>query len=200
MSAYREIRAQYDASTITVYQAFNSAIADAALEAQRFTAPFSLNRMTWIKPSFLWMMERSGWGAKPNQERVLAIRLARKSWERALSLGVLSSFDPSIHASPDEWRRRFANAEVHVQWDPERSIRGRKLEFRTIQVGIGRTQIGNYVSSWVQSIEDVSPLVGKLRAMRIAGKHTEAKRLLPVERVYEVPAEIGRPLGVEPGD
>ncbi|WP_141653813.1 DUF4291 family protein, partial [Erwinia billingiae] len=26
--------------------------------------PFSMTRMTWIKPSFLWMMYRSGWGMK----------------------------------------------------------------------------------------------------------------------------------------
>ncbi|WP_422570328.1 DUF4291 family protein, partial [Erwinia billingiae] len=29
--------------------------------------------MTWIKPSFLWMMYRSGWGMKdPGQKRILA--------------------------------------------------------------------------------------------------------------------------------
>jgi hypothetical protein len=39
-----------------VYPAF----AEAAVAAQRFVNPFSLSRMTWIKPSFLWMMHRSG--------------------------------------------------------------------------------------------------------------------------------------------
>lgn len=46
----REIRADYDASTIVVYQAYRKEIALAALAAGRFVAPFSLNRMTWIKP------------------------------------------------------------------------------------------------------------------------------------------------------
>jgi len=26
-----------------------------------------MNRMTWIKPNFLWMMYRSGWASKKNQ-------------------------------------------------------------------------------------------------------------------------------------
>ena len=35
MPEYREIRADFDRTTIVVYQAFNDAIADAALAAQR---------------------------------------------------------------------------------------------------------------------------------------------------------------------
>merc|ERR1711963_806137 len=31
--------------------------------------------MTWIKPSFAWMMYRSGYGRKPNQTNVLKIKL-----------------------------------------------------------------------------------------------------------------------------
>ncbi len=68
MAAFREIRADYDRETIVVYQAYSQAIATAAIRAGRFVPPFSFGRMTWIKPSFLWLMERSNWGAKPNQE------------------------------------------------------------------------------------------------------------------------------------
>lgn len=53
-----EIRADYDAETIVVYQAYPRAIARPALEAQRFVAPFSFGRMTWCKPSFLWLTVR----------------------------------------------------------------------------------------------------------------------------------------------
>ena len=53
-----EIRANSDRDTITVYQANSPAIADAALNAGRFVPPFSLHRMTWIMPSFLWLMHR----------------------------------------------------------------------------------------------------------------------------------------------
>jgi Domain of unknown function (DUF4291) len=72
-----EIRADYDDRSIIVYQAYRKEIALPAIQNQRFVAPFSLERMTWIKPSFLWMMERCNWGLKPDQEMVLAIRITR---------------------------------------------------------------------------------------------------------------------------
>lgn len=74
---FRQVRAVHDDETITVYQAYNPEIAEAAVRAGRFVPPFSLNRMTWIKPSFLWMMYRCGWATKPGQERVLAVRITR---------------------------------------------------------------------------------------------------------------------------
>ncbi len=54
----RQVRAVFDAESILVYQAYGHEIADAALAAGTFVAPFNMNRMTWIKPSFLWMMYR----------------------------------------------------------------------------------------------------------------------------------------------
>ena len=127
MAAEREIRADFDRDTITVYQAYPPAVADAALEAGRFVPPFSFRRMTWIKPSFLWLMHRSNWGLKSGQERVLAVRLKRSGWEKALSLAVHTTFVPGVFATPAEWAEQFAAAAVHLQWDPERSLRGAGL-------------------------------------------------------------------------
>jgi len=55
---YRQIRALYDDETITVYQAYSPSIALAAIEQQKLNASsdFKLGRMTWIKPSWCWMM------------------------------------------------------------------------------------------------------------------------------------------------
>ena len=177
MPENREIRADYDESTIVVYQAFREAIAAPAVAGQKFVPPFSLDRMTWIKPSFLWMMERSGWGTKPGQEHVLAVRITRIGWEDALNQAVLS--DQETDRAP-----------VRVQWDPERSIRGAKLPYRSIQVGLGRHIVRRYVEEWVREIRDVSDLVSRLRRLREAGEHGEAERLLPPERVYPVPPAI----------
>jgi len=59
----RKIRAFYTKDFIRVYQAYSDDIADSAIENGTFVSPpFSMTRMTWIKPSFLWMMYRSGWG------------------------------------------------------------------------------------------------------------------------------------------
>jgi hypothetical protein len=60
----RHILAQFDESTIVVYQAYRPAIGNFAASHGYFGGPFSLNRMSWIKPNFLWMMYRSGWGTK----------------------------------------------------------------------------------------------------------------------------------------
>ena len=55
----KEIFAQYDRQCIRVYQAYNPLIAKEAVLLQTFGKNFNVNRMTWIKPSFLWMMYRS---------------------------------------------------------------------------------------------------------------------------------------------
>src|SRR4029079_17096060 len=118
--ALRQIRASFDAETIVVYQAYSSAIAEAALAAGRFVAPFSFSRMTWIKPSFLWLMHRSNWARNPGQERILAVRITRAGWVQALSQAVLTSPDPATHGGAAAWGKAFESAAVHVQWDPER--------------------------------------------------------------------------------
>jgi hypothetical protein len=194
MAAEHEIRADYDRDTIAVYQAYSPAIADAALEAGRFVSPFSFHRMTWIKPSFLWLMHRSNWGQKSGQERVLCIRLKRSGWEKALSLAVLTSFEPGVFASPEEWAERFAEARVHLQWDPERSLRGAGLPYYSIQVGLSRHVIREYVDEWVVRIEDYTPRVRKVYDLLQSGGADKAKRQLPPERVYPVGAEVGRRL------
>ena len=199
MPAHREIRANYDRHTIVVYQAYNAEIADAAVVAQRFVPPFSTTRMTWIKPSFLWLMERSNWGRKPNQQRILAVRVSREGWDRALSLGVLTSFEPSAHRQLATWRQAFDDARVHVQWDPERSLHGKKLEHRAIQVGISRHLINEYVNEWTKEIVDLTPLVAKIRRLREQGDYARAARLLPPERAYEAQPDTAERLAMNSG-
>lgn len=131
----RQVRADFDGDTIRVYQAYPAAIADAALAAGRFVAPFSFTRMTWIKPSLRWLVHRSNWARKPGQERVLAVRVTRAGWEQALSRAVLTAPEPAIHGSAAAWSAVFEQADVHVQWDPERTLRGAALNQYSIQVG-----------------------------------------------------------------
>jgi hypothetical protein len=190
----REIRADFDRETIVVYQAYPPAIADAALEARRFVAPFSFHHMTWIKPSFLWLMHRSNWGHKSGQQRTLAVRITRAGWEKALSLAVPTSFVPGAFASPEEWAERFAAARVHLQWDPERSLRGAGLPHSSVQVGLSRHVIREYVDEWVVGIEDYTLRVRKAYDLLQAGESDRARRHLPAERVYPVSEEIARRL------
>jgi hypothetical protein len=192
MPPLRQIRADFDADTIVVYQAYPPAIADAALAAGRFVAPFSFTRMTWIKPSLLWLMHRSNWARKPGQERILAVRLNRRGWEEALSQAVLTVPVPAIHGNAAAWSAAMATARVHVQWDPERSLRGAPLNQYSIQVGVGRALIRHFAEDWLVGLTDLTPTVHKVAALVHAGQSAKAQRLLPPERPYPLAANIAR--------
>ncbi|MFE0427366.1 DUF4291 domain-containing protein [Streptomyces sp. NPDC058953] len=187
MTSLYSVRADYDERTIVVYQAYAPAVADAALRAGRFTAPFSFTRMTWIKPSFLWLMHRSNWGRKAGQTRILAVRVTREGWTEALGSAALTTGDPTA----------LAAAPVHVQWDPERSLRGAALNHYSIQVGIGRTLIRSYADEWVTDITDITPRVRRIDELVRAGRTAQAGRLLPPERAFPVPAAVGARLGID---
>lgn len=89
----RQIRALYDEETITVYQAYPASIAAPAVEAQRLTdsLSFKRGRMTWIKPSWCWMMYRSGYSLKDaSQSRILALRMRHADFIALLRRGTLT--------------------------------------------------------------------------------------------------------------
>jgi hypothetical protein len=194
MQPDHQIRADFDRETIVVYQAYSDQIADPALRDGRFVEPFSFNRMTWIKPSFLWLMHRSNWAQKSGQERILAIRIRRAGWDSALAKGVLTAFDPRAHRSKDEWADAFASAQVHVQWDPERNIRGAALQHGSIQVGISRDLIREYNENWITQIKDITPTVAKMRSLIRGGDVKAATRHLPPEKAYPNPNGTARHL------
>jgi hypothetical protein len=79
------VRAHYTADTITVYQAYTPGIGLPAARSGRFPSTWDRNRMTWIKPSFLWMMYRCGWATKDRQETVLGIEITRTGFAWALT-------------------------------------------------------------------------------------------------------------------
>lgn len=194
MPAHYEIRADYDAKSIVIYQAYPSVIALAALKQQHFVTPFSFNRMTWIKPSFLWLMERSNWGQKSGQEYILAVRMTRSGWDEALSLGVLTHPEKGLYRNAEAWQAEFEKALVHIQWDPERSLRGTNLPYDSIQVGLTRNIIRRYVDEWIVAIEDYTPLVRKINDLLKKGEAEKARKFLPKERVYPVESSTGKRL------
>jgi hypothetical protein len=178
-----QIRAVYDAETITVYQAYSPEIADSALAHGRFVGGFKRERMTWIKPSFLWMMYRCGWASKPGQERVLAIRIRRDGFDWAIANSALSSYEPDVHADHVEWKRSL-RAPVRVQWDPERDLHLRPLPHRAIQIGLGGESVDRYVDDWIISIDDITGSCHEIHALVGAGDLDAATARLPAERPY----------------
>ncbi|BCY09888.1 DUF4291 domain-containing protein [Actinoplanes sp. L3-i22] len=194
----RQIRADFDATSIVVYQAYPAAVADAALAAGRFVPPFSFTRMTWIKPSLRWLMHRSNGARKPGQERILAVRITRAGWERALARAVLTAPDPTVYGSSAAWNRQFEAADVHLQWDPERSLRGAALNHYSIQVGIGRTLIRTFADEWLTGLTDLTPAVRKIADLVRAGQVAKAQRLLSPERPYPLDPALARRIRADP--
>ncbi|MFG1652528.1 DUF4291 domain-containing protein [Micromonospora sp. NPDC049275] len=187
----RQIRARFSADTITVYQAYPPEIALPAVTAGRFVAPFKRDRMTWIKPSFLWMMYRCGWATKPGQERVLAVDITREGFEWALERACLSHFDRRLHADSATWSRQLKASPVRVQWDPERTLRLSALPYRSLQVGLSGEAVDRYVDDWIVGITDITPTVHRIRDLLVVDDEPAAAALLPVEGVYPLPAGIG---------
>jgi hypothetical protein len=196
MPESHEIRADYDANTIVMYQAYGNTIADAALAAGRFVAPFSFQRMTWIKPSFLWLMTRSHWATRSGQERILAVRITREGWQRALTLAVPTDPTCGGYGSDMAWREAFESAKVHVQWDTERSLQGAGLGHYSIQVGISRHLIREFANDWITSVTDLTPRVRKMRELLNARRIDKVTPLLPRERVYPIDPVLRRKLGM----
>lgn len=180
----RHVLAQYDDTSIVVYQAYRPAIADFAVKHQRFGGEFSYNRMSWIKPNFLWMMFRAGWATKEGQERILAVCLRRSFFDDVLRDAVPSSFDPAHHASHDDWKAAIESSEVRLQWDPDHDPLGRPLARRAVQLGLRGAMLRCYGEQDVLGIEDITPFVIEQRA-HLHGDFTEL--LVPRERVYPAP-------------
>lgn len=163
---YRQIRALYDADTIAVYQAYAPEIAVPALAAQTFVAPFGFSRMTWIKPSFLWMAYRSGWATKPGQTRVLRIHIQRAGFEWALAHSTLSHYDPAHRTTEESWRATLAASPVRIQWDPEQTLTlTPQPTIRSLQLGLSGPAVAQYVADWITRIEDATPEMHHIHAL-----------------------------------
>src|SRR5215208_6003535 len=94
----RYILAHFDDQSVVVYQAYSLSIANFASSHKYFGGDFRFNRMSWIKPSFLWMMYRSGWGTKSGQEAILAVWLKRSAFDLILEEAVHTTFIPEIYS------------------------------------------------------------------------------------------------------
>ncbi|WP_427891564.1 DUF4291 family protein [Kribbella sp. GL6] len=107
----RQVRALCGEGAVAVYQTYSPEIAEPALRVGDVCEPFGMGRMTWIKPSFLWMAYRSGWGTKPGQTRVLRVWIRRSGFEWALGRGVLSHYQAGFHESEASWKQSLAGAD-----------------------------------------------------------------------------------------
>ncbi|WP_108869185.1 DUF4291 domain-containing protein [Aquimarina aquimarini] len=155
------IMGQYNDDKIVVYQSYRPEIGNFAVKNQYFGGAFSLERMTWIKPNFLWMMYRNGWGTKEGQEVVLAIHLKKKVFEKYLKNAVYSSFKPELYTSYESWQEDIQQSNIRLQWDPDHDPYGAKLERRAIQIGLRKEFIKSFAQEDIIEIEDISAFVNE---------------------------------------
>ena len=193
--AGRHILAQFNADSIVVYQAYRPSIAHYAASHQRLGGDFSFQRMSWIKPNFLWMMYRSGWATKQGQEHILAISITRGLFDEILRCAVPSTFDGRRYESTEAWQSALAASEVRLQWDPDHDPHGRPLARRAIQLGLRGGMLRRLAHDELLSIEDITPFVLQQRKTLTGG--IEGLET-PVERVY-IPAdgEAARAVGLD---
>jgi hypothetical protein len=190
----RKIFANYDEEGIYVYQAFKPSIVAAAVKRGTFDKGFSLDRMTWIKPSFGWMLYRSGYASKHRQEAILKIKLSHAGFLEILRQSVETSFNRHIYQSEPVWATTLAKSHVRHQWDPERGLNGVKLERRAIQIGIRGETVARYVNEWILQLTEVTLLAREI------GQAVKARKQIlpdvPQEYEYDVTEELKHSLGI----
>lgn len=183
----RVVNALYDSSSIVVYQAYNSLIAQSAFNAQTFAnSDFKMDRMTWIKPSFLWMMYRSGWATKKDQEHILAITIKREGFEWALCNSCLSHFEENVYPSYNVWKEKVTQSPIRIQWDPEKDIFLQNLPHKAIQIGLSGIAVKKFIDDWVVRIEDITERCKTIHNLILQEKIIEAEALIPAEKPYEL--------------
>jgi hypothetical protein len=176
------VLAHHDEETVVVYQAYRPAIGRFAIEHGFLGGPdFSLSRMSWIKPNFLWMMYRSGWGAKEGQEITLGLRIRRSFFDALMLAAVPSSFDPSRYATREAWQSAVAGSDVRLQWDPDHAPSGASQQRRAIQLGLRGRTLAAFAKEELLEVVDMSDFVA---AQRPFAQDDNPALLMPVEDVF----------------
>lgn len=180
--AGRHILAHYDERSIIVYQASRPAVGQFAITHQQFGDGFSYSRMSWIKPNFLWMMYRSGWGSKPGQEVTLALRLRRPFFDAILEQAVQSTYDDQQYPTVADWKSELQTSRVRLQWDPDHDPNGASQERRAVQLGLRGDVLKAYGTQELLEVIDMTAFVAEQREHAARPGFSELR--VPVERVY----------------
>ena len=196
-SAGAHILAHHDSETVLVYQAYRPSTGRYAIEHGHLGGPeFSLNRMSWIKPNFLWMMYRSGWGSKEGQESILGLRISRSFFDGLLQAAVASTFNPQLYPSREVWAEAVAQSDVRLQWDPDHAPSGARLERRAVQLGLRGATLAAFAKEQILEVIDMSSFVA---AQRPYAQDDNGALSTPLEHVY-VQKVLKNKLSVEVSD
>lgn len=194
LNPLKQILAEYDDDGVYVYQAFKPSIVASALEAGTFDKGFSLDRMTWIKPSFGWMLYRSSYATAHRQEGILKIKISHDGFLTILRDAIATSYNPDLHEERIQWQDALRHSKVRYQWDPDRDLRTRKLDRRAIQLGIRGEMVYRYVHEWIIGLEEATHLAHAIKDA-IDARYDRLPSA-PELQVYPVDDELQLTLGM----
>jgi Domain of unknown function (DUF4291) len=178
------IIAHQNEKEVVVYQAYKPSIASFAVSNQTLGGcDYSYNRMSWIKPNFLWMMYRCGWAEKQNQERVLALWINKSVLEDLLTNAVFSSFKSQHYSSYEAWEKELISKEARLQWDPDHDPYGNKITRRALQLGLKGKLLEKFGKSQINLIEDITDYV-KEQNKYVTSNQID-KLTVPIETICE---------------
>lgn len=193
----KHILAQQTNDHILVYQAFRDSIADYAIKHQRFGGTdYSYNRMSWIKPNFLWMMYRSGWAGKTGQQRILGIWITKKNFEKILANSTFTSFAQTTGISHEEWKMTLDEKPIRLQWDPDHLPNYEKHTRKAIQLGIKGELLREFGEEMIVEIMDLSQFVRTQSLLAVTPPYD--KLLVAKETIYVPDSEkLARQVGID---
>ncbi|HAS41638.1 MAG TPA: DUF4291 domain-containing protein [Microscillaceae bacterium] len=192
----KQVYAAYDDEGLYIYQAFKPKTVANAVAKGTFGAGFNTNRLTWIKPSFAWVLQRTQYATKHRMNAIARIKLSHEGWLHILSQSVPTQFDANRYENEEVWQQALEAAVVIHQWDPERSLTGKKLDRAAIQVGMRSEELSlQYVNEWILGIEDVTDLAHEIGA--VARDRDPVLPEVPEEKVYPVSEELQQLLGCD---
>lgn len=151
--------------------------------------------MTWIKPSFGWVLHRSGYATKHRQEAIARVHINHAGFLAILEQAVPTLYDERLFNSERDWSLALKNSDVRYQWDPDRDLHDRKLDRRAIQLGIRDETVRRYVQEWIQGVEDVTTLAHAVgTAVKVRGSVLSE---VPQETEYLIAPHLQRIMGYD---
>ncbi|MBT28547.1 MAG: hypothetical protein CMO01_02720 [Thalassobius sp.] len=187
------IYVDYDEEGVFVYQAFKPETVEIAVKLGTFGKGFGLDRITWIKPSFCWVLRRTKYATKNRMQGIARIKISHEAFLEILNQSVETMWNENLYPNQDNWQTEINKSDVIHQWDPERDVIGKRLNRQAIQIGIRGEVIKKYVSDYIIGVEDVSQLVREIGAVKKKGSSKYPE--IPEEKEYAISDELFKKLG-----
>jgi hypothetical protein len=189
------IHADFDDSGVYVYQAFKPQTVQIAAGLGTFGKGFGFDRISWIKPSFGWVLQRSEYATKHRMEGIARIKISHAGFLEMLNQSVEAHWNVALFPVEDAWKSALNQSDVIHQWDPERDMIGRRMEGQAIQIGLRGEILKRYVHEFILGVEDATRQARTVGTMKFSGKKQIKNPF--AEREYPVSEELFHQLGCE---